>query len=144
MRKLARKQTFIFLSSIALFWLTACQTPQTTVNTNQNAPRNENISLNSNLLNTNANLANSPNTGAPESVAIEAREPDTYQANIMLKAEAGGTEKRRRFPALPRSLHEWATIAGWNLQCRAAKRLFILISAAGSLLFLRSASSMPS
>jgi len=100
MRKLSRKQTFIFLSSIALFWLTACQTPQTTVNTNQNAPRNENISLNSNLLNTNANLANSPNTGAPESVAIEAREPDTYQANITLKAEAGGTEKAPTFPGI--------------------------------------------
>ncbi len=107
---------FIFLL-FAAFGLTACQptTTTTTVNSNQTMAANENANLNVDLSNMNSNsqMSNSANSTMNKSAnsvmnnstggsnaAIEANEPEQYQATVTLKLEAGGNDKKTAFPAI--------------------------------------------
>lgn len=90
---------------LAASGLTACQnSPNTTtvaVNGNQtnissNVPLVGNVNV---IVNANANSANA-NLMTGESVGIEAREPEQYQAKVVFKVETGGAEKSAAFPPI--------------------------------------------
>lgn len=99
----------IFLSTAA-FFLAACQPPTTTtngVNTNQTIARadnsntgNSSLNLGNSSGNTNsANIAGSGDSNAAPGTAIEASEPQMYQAVVALTLQAGGDGK---MPSLPK------------------------------------------
>ncbi len=88
----------VSLASLAGFTSLACQSPATNGTTNT-ATANTSANSIANSVNTATTIANSV-INVPTGSAIDAKEPEKYQATVMLKLETAGAQTASPFPPI--------------------------------------------
>jgi hypothetical protein len=75
---------------------------------------------------TNVNTANINMNSAATTTVVDAREPETYQATVTLRAEATGSEQKTQFPALAAKVARSATDRRMEFTMPAGGRVIFL------------------